>query len=56
MKLDEALKGVSRLAFDTSPVIYFVEANPAYDKLVSNIFKRQRDSSTKLKPKESVAN
>jgi len=40
MKLDDALKGVSRLAFDTSPVIYFVEANPAYDKLVSNIFNR----------------
>ena len=40
MKLDDALKGVSRLAFDTSPIIYFVEANPAYDKLVSNIFSR----------------
>jgi len=40
MKLDDALKGVSRLAFDTSPIIYFVEANPDYDKLVSNIFNR----------------
>jgi predicted nucleic acid-binding protein len=40
MKLDDALKGVSRLAFDTSPIIYFVEANPAYDNLVSNIFSR----------------
>ncbi|MFS8084412.1 MAG: type II toxin-antitoxin system VapC family toxin [Acidobacteriota bacterium] len=40
MKIDEALQGVSRLAFDTSPIIYFVEANPAYDKLVSNIFNR----------------
>jgi predicted nucleic acid-binding protein len=40
MKLDDALKGVSRLAFDTAPIIYFVEANPTYDKLVSNIFKR----------------
>jgi predicted nucleic acid-binding protein len=40
MKLDDALQGVSRLAFDTSPIIYFVEANPAYDKLVSNIFNR----------------
>jgi hypothetical protein len=38
MKLDDALQGISRLAFDTSPIIYFVEANPAYDKLVSNIF------------------
>src|SRR6266699_3303732 len=40
MKLDDALKGVSRLAFDTAPIIYFVEANPAYDNLVSNILGR----------------
>src|SRR6267142_4784168 len=40
MKVDDALQGVSRLAFDTSPIIYFVEANPTYDKLVSNIFNR----------------
>ena len=36
MKLDDALKGVSSLAFDTAPIIYFVEANPAYNKLVPN--------------------
>jgi predicted nucleic acid-binding protein len=40
MKIDEALEGVSRLAFDTAPIIYFVEANPTYDSLVSNIFDR----------------
>src|SRR5207253_5304840 len=40
MKLDDALRGVSRLAFDTAPIIYFVEVNPAYDELVSNIFNR----------------
>jgi hypothetical protein len=40
MKIDEALRGISRLAFDTSPIIYFVEANPTYDALVSNIFAR----------------
>jgi predicted nucleic acid-binding protein len=40
MKLDEAVKGVSKLAFDTAPIIYFIETNPAYDKLVSNIFNR----------------
>ena len=40
MKLDDALNGVSRLAFDTAPIIYFVEANPAYDHLVSAIFNR----------------
>ena len=40
MKIDDALQGVSRLAFDTAPIIYFVEANPTYDSLVSNIFER----------------
>lgn len=40
MKVDEALQGVSRLAFDTAPIIYFVEANPGYDKLVSSVFNR----------------
>ena len=40
MKVDEALRGVSNLAFDTAPIIYFVEANPAYDELVSDIFNR----------------
>ena len=40
MKLDDALQGVSSLAFDTAPIIYFVEANPTYDKLVTNIFNR----------------
>ena len=40
MKLDDALQGVSSLAFDTAPIIYFIEANPAYDELVTNIFNR----------------
>src|SRR5947209_18970139 len=40
MKLDDALQGISSLAFDTAPIIYFVEANPTYDKLVTNIFNR----------------
>jgi predicted nucleic acid-binding protein len=40
MKIEEALGGISRLAFDTAPIIYFVEANPTYDALVSNIFNR----------------
>ncbi len=40
MKLDEALKNVSTLGFDTAPIIYFVEANPTYDTLVTAIFQR----------------
>jgi len=40
MKLDDALKNISLIAFDTAPVIYFVEANPKYDALVTTIFER----------------
>jgi predicted nucleic acid-binding protein len=40
IKLDDALMGVRRLGFDTSPLIYFVEANPQYDALVTEIFRR----------------
>lgn len=43
MKLDDAFQGVSKLAFDTVPIIYFVEANPNYDLLVTAIFKRVED-------------
>ncbi len=40
MNLADALKNVSVLAFDTAPIIYFVEANPTYDALVTTIFER----------------
>lgn len=40
MRLADALKNISILAFDTAPVIYFVEANPQYDALVTAIFER----------------
>jgi predicted nucleic acid-binding protein len=40
MKLDDALSGVSRLGFDTPPVIYFVESYPQYDALVTEVFQR----------------
>ncbi len=40
MKLDAALSGVSRMAFDTAPIIYFVEKHPRYDVLVTSIFER----------------
>ena len=38
MKLDDALKHISLIAFDTAPIIYFVEANPSYDAIVTEIF------------------
>lgn len=43
MKLDDALKNISLAAFDTAPLIYFVEANPDYDALVTEIFQRVED-------------
>ncbi len=44
-KLADALAGVQRLGFDTSPIIYFVEANPLYMALVREVF-RQVDVGT----------
>lgn len=38
--LNDALAGVIRLGVDTAPVIYFIEANPKYDSLVTEIFQR----------------
>ncbi len=32
-KLDDALAGVTLLGFDTSPIIYFVEAHPTDMKI-----------------------
>ena len=42
-KLDDALQGIQRLGVDTAPVIYFIEANPRYDALVTEIFRRIAD-------------
>jgi predicted nucleic acid-binding protein len=39
-KLDQALVGTTRLGFDTSPIIYFIETHPQYDGLVTEIFQR----------------
>src|SRR5215211_7376016 len=43
IKLDKALKNIPLVAFDTSPIIYFVEANPNYDALITEIFRRVDD-------------
>jgi len=40
MRLEDALVGVTRLGFDTPPVIYFVEAHPVYDARVTEVFRR----------------
>ncbi len=39
-KLNQALAGITKLAFDTSPIIYFIETHPHYDGLVTEIFQR----------------
>jgi predicted nucleic acid-binding protein len=37
---ESALAGVTRLGLDTAPIIYFVEAHPRYDALVTRVFQR----------------
>ncbi len=39
-RLDDSLAGVTRLACDTAPIIYFIEAHPRYDALVTSVFQR----------------
>lgn len=43
MKLDDALRGITFLGFDTSPFIYFVERNLLYVDLVREVFRRLTD-------------
>ena len=38
--IDNALSGVTKLGIDTQIVIYFVEAHPEYDELVTEVFQR----------------
>lgn len=40
IRLDDALAGVTKLGFDTSPIIYFIEAHPQYDALATEVFQR----------------
>ena len=44
-----ALAGITRLAFDTAPIIYLIEQNPRYWSTVNDIFHRidfDSDSTT----------
>ena len=43
MRIEVALKGVTRLAFDTSPILYFVEENLNYLQLMNQIFQQIDD-------------
>jgi len=43
--VDESLQGVIRLSLDTAPIIYFVEANPAYVDVCRAVLRRVSDGS-----------
>lgn len=45
IKLTDVLQGVTRLGFDTAPLIYFVERHPDYVAVVREVF-RQVDIGT----------
>lgn len=45
MKLGDALRGVVLLAVDTAPIIYFIEAHPRYNALVTEVFQRIADGT-----------
>ncbi len=38
MTVQELIQSVETIGWDTAPIIYFVEANPAYDALVAPLF------------------
>lgn len=42
MEIAAALTGITRLCFDTAPIIYFVEANPRYDGVMATITENSR--------------
>lgn len=48
-KLDQALAnaGVSNLGLDTAPIIYFVEAHPNYDQVMTEVFRQITDGELK---------
>nr|AIA13268.1 PIN domain protein [uncultured bacterium] len=47
IKLDQALANVTKIGFDTPPIIYFIEAHPQYDALVTDVFQRIAKASLK---------
>lgn len=40
VKLDDALAGVTKLGFDTAPLIYFVERHPSYVDIMREVIRR----------------
>jgi len=44
-KLDKVLSETKKIAIDTAVIIYFMESNPIYDNLISNVFQRISNGS-----------
>jgi predicted nucleic acid-binding protein len=44
VKINDALHGITQLAFDTTPLIYFIERNPKYIALMRPIMRRVASS------------
>ena len=40
IRLDEALRGIALLGFDTAPLIYFVERHPAHLNVMREVLRR----------------
>ena len=40
MRLDDALRGVALLGFDTPPIIYFIEQHPVFGPISLEVFQR----------------
>jgi len=53
IRLADALVGVQRLAVDSAPVIYFVEAQPRYGPLMADVFQRSSRASLLAAPRLS---
>jgi predicted nucleic acid-binding protein len=40
VRLDDALRGVATLGFDTPPIIYFIEQHPVFGPIALDLFQR----------------
>lgn len=45
MSVSESLNGVTRLAVDTSRIIYFLEEHEKYDRVVAPVFQKIAEGS-----------
>jgi len=48
MRLDDCLHGVHRVALDTPPLIYLIEANPGFDTIPLAVIRRAEEGRLRL--------